>query len=81
MRKLQGHSIATLTGFGNERGHAQVYGRRDTFHLRQPDTRSPGRLDFTVLRGAVNVARRIESLTKSIGHRVLVTAAIAETNP
>lgn len=42
---------------------------------------SPGRLDFTVLGGAVNVASRIEGLTKTIGARVLATATVAQEVP
>ncbi len=42
---------------------------------------SPARLDFTVLGSAVNVASRVEGLTKSLGHRVLATDTIADAAP
>jgi adenylate cyclase len=38
---------------------------------------APERLDFTVIGGAVNVASRVEALTKKLGRPILLTEAVA----
>ncbi len=42
---------------------------------------SQGMLDFTVLGGAVNIASRVEGLTKAVGAPVLATASVARHAP
>ncbi len=42
---------------------------------------SPGRLDFTVVGPAVNVASRIQDLCKVLGEPVLATTAVASSWP
>src|SRR5437773_12326078 len=39
---------------------------------------SPERLEFTAIGNTVNIASRLEGLTKSIGRSLLVTAAVRE---
>lgn len=69
-RRVEAQKLSLDVGIGINVGHVS-YG----------NIGSPGRLDFTVLGGAVNVASRIEGLTKSIGRRVLATSAIAGASP
>jgi adenylate cyclase len=41
---------------------------------------SPTRLDFTVMGQAVNLAARIEKLTRTLGRNVICSAALAEAS-
>ena len=38
---------------------------------------APGRVDFTVIGAAVNLAARVEPLTKALGHPLLLTESVA----